>query len=42
MLGGHLAALVEKLPADVTSHVTEKSTTAGFSSVHTVTVHVRL
>ena len=42
MLGGHPAAFMEKLPADGTSHATEKPATAGFSGVHNVTIHVRL
>ena len=42
MLSGHPAAFREKLSADVTSRATEKPTTAGFSGIHNVTVHIRL
>ena len=41
MLGGHLVAFVEKLSADVTSHVTKKPATMGYSGVHDVTIYVR-
>ena len=41
MLGGHLAAFVEKLSADVTSHASKKPATVGYSGIHDVTTHVR-
>ena len=42
MLGGHLVAFVEKLSADVTSYVTKKPATVGYSGIDDVSVHVRL
>ena len=42
MLGGHLAAFVEKLSADVTSHASKKPATVGYSGIDDVSVHVRL
>ena len=42
MLGNRNSTFMEKIPADVISHATEKPATMGYSGVHDVTTHVRL